>query len=311
MNLYSPPTGGHPQELPDRWRFDDGTVRNDLKSLSNTELLSLGWIGPITIPQAFTEELDDNGDPVLDENGDPVIVGDYDGETHKAVWYRAARKFVILEKHIDEALYDSGELIPDDIAKLPDWDTFEGIILQSNEMKDFISVASTKNPLVASTFPAAFFEVKNNKYNSFKIVWNELIKISPVSVNVIESIIGVAQSCNLPEEFINTIKDTLNDIIGGTIDVAQNPDWETFESLVLQSEEMKEFISVANTKNPLIASTFAPAFFEVKNAKYNSFKIVWTELTKISPVNSTVLSSIINVAKSCDLPQDFIDILEG
>lgn len=311
MNRYSSPNGGYPQELPDRWRFDDGTVRTDLKLLTDKQLLQLGWIGPIIQPQPFTEEVDENADPVLDENGDPVIVGDYDGETHKAVWYRAARKFVIVEKHIDEALYDSGELVPDDIAKLPDWDTFEGIILQSNEMKDFITFASTKNSLVASTFPAAFFEVKNNKYNSFKIVWNELIKISPVSVNVIESIIGVAQSCNLPEEFIGIIKETLSRIIDGTTVTAQNPDWETFESLVLQSKEMKDFITYANTINPLITSAFPAAFFEVKNGKYRTFKIIWGELVKMSLVDVTVLKSIVSVAVSCDLPQDFIDILKG
>jgi hypothetical protein len=90
MNLYSPPTGGHPQELPDRWRFSDGTVRTDLNSLTNAELLLLGWIGPITQPQPFTEELDEDGEVVLDEEGNPVILGDYNGETHKTVWYRAA-----------------------------------------------------------------------------------------------------------------------------------------------------------------------------------------------------------------------------
>lgn len=312
MNLYSPPTGGHPQELPDRWKFADGTVRTDLKLLNNKELIQLGWVGPIDVPQPHTKELDENGEPVLDADGNPVIIeNDYNPETHKAVWYRAARKYVIVEKHIDETPYDSGELLPEDIAKLPDWDTFEGIILQSKEIRDFIAFASTKNSLVASTFPAAFFEAKNGKYNSFKTVWNELVRISPVNVNVIESIIGVALPLNLPEEFIGIIKDTLSHILDGSSQIAQNPDWETFESLVLQSEEMKNFISIANAENPLIASTFAPAFFEVKNEKYNSFRIVWGELTKISPVDPNVLGAIINVAKSCDLPQEFISILEG
>lgn len=312
MKLYSTPRGGHPQELPDRWRFDDGTVRTDLKLLTDKQLLQLGWVGPINVPQPHTQEFDENGEPVLDVDGNPVIIkNDYDPETHKAIWYRAKRTYVILENHIDERPYDSGELLPEDIAKLPDWDTFEAIILQSKEIKDFISVASTKNPLVASAFPAAFFEAKNGKYNSFNTVWNELIKISPVDVNVIESIIGVAQSCNLPEEFIGIIKETLSHILDGSAITVQNPDWETFESLVLQSKEMKDFITYANTINPLIASAFPAAFFEVKNGKYGTFKIIWGELVKMSLVDVTVLKSIISVAKSCDLPQEFIDVLEG
>ena len=31
MNLYSPPNKGYPQELPNRWRFDDGSVVENLQ----------------------------------------------------------------------------------------------------------------------------------------------------------------------------------------------------------------------------------------------------------------------------------------
>lgn len=87
----------------------------------------------------------------------------------------------------------------------PNWDTFETIVLQSPEMKDFVEMASNKNSLVASAFPAAFYEAKKENYNSFKIVWNEMIKISPIDKNVASSIINVALSCNLPKEFMDII----------------------------------------------------------------------------------------------------------
>lgn len=313
MNLYSPPNGGHPQELPNRWRFDDGTVRTDLKLLSNSELSQLGWTGPIVTPTPLIIKFDKNGDPILDEDGNPVKEGDFNPETHKAVWYRAKRQYVILENHIDESIYDSGELLPEDIAKLPDWDNFETIVLQSKEIKEFISYASIQNSLVAATFPAAFFEAKTGKYNSFYIVWNELIKISPVDSIVIQSIVAVAKSCHLPEEFIKIIEDTLALIQDedGNDTLAKMPDWDTFEGLVLQSTEMIEFITFAATKNPLVASAFPAAFYEAKNGKYGSFKTVWNELVNISPVDVNVSASIIAVAKSCNLPQDFISIVEG
>ena len=41
---YIPPNGAYPQELPDRWRFEDGTVRTDLQTLSDGELELLGWL---------------------------------------------------------------------------------------------------------------------------------------------------------------------------------------------------------------------------------------------------------------------------
>ena len=46
---YSP-NGAHPQELPDYWRFSDGTLRTDLPELTDEELNALGWVGPIQMP---------------------------------------------------------------------------------------------------------------------------------------------------------------------------------------------------------------------------------------------------------------------
>lgn len=96
-----------------------------------------------------------------------------------------------------------------------------------------------------------------------------------------------------------------------TIEEPAEPDWDSFESVVLQSKEMKSFIDVAATENSLVAAAFPAAFFEAKNGKYNSFRIVWTELTKISPVNLQVLAGIVAIAKSCNLPKEFVGILEG
>lgn len=96
-----------------------------------------------------------------------------------------------------------------------------------------------------------------------------------------------------------------------TIEVPAEPNWDSFESVVLQSKEMKSFIDVAASQNSLVAAAFPAAFFEAKNGKYNSFKIVWTELIKLSPVNLEVLSGITAIANSCKLPKEFIDILEG
>lgn len=50
-SLYSPPSRNYPQALPNRWRFEDGTVRTDLQTLSDSELNALDWHGPITMPE--------------------------------------------------------------------------------------------------------------------------------------------------------------------------------------------------------------------------------------------------------------------
>lgn len=46
---YSP-NGAYPQELPDYWRFPDGTLRTDLPELTDEQLAELGWTGPIAMP---------------------------------------------------------------------------------------------------------------------------------------------------------------------------------------------------------------------------------------------------------------------
>jgi hypothetical protein len=48
---YSPPNGNDPQTIPDYWRDSPGEeVRTDLPDLTNAELNSLDWKGPIQMP---------------------------------------------------------------------------------------------------------------------------------------------------------------------------------------------------------------------------------------------------------------------
>lgn len=49
-DLYSPPDRSYPQKLPNYWKFEDGTIRTDLQTLSDDELHALGWHGPIEMP---------------------------------------------------------------------------------------------------------------------------------------------------------------------------------------------------------------------------------------------------------------------
>jgi hypothetical protein len=52
---YIPPSRNYPQQLPDYWRFEDGTIRRDLPELSDEKLAELGWHGPIEMPSNHFE----------------------------------------------------------------------------------------------------------------------------------------------------------------------------------------------------------------------------------------------------------------
>jgi len=228
MKQYSPPNKGYPQELPNRWRFDDGSVREDLQSLSREQLLALGWVGPITFPKPFAEKVNQDGEVILDEDGNPVLEGDYNPETHKAVWYAAQQNFVIVKKDVDETLFGTGELIltsgetPDwttfefpveeetdepisTSGETPDWNTFKSTALSSAELNRLLGEVLTIAPVVGVTFPAAFFQLQSGRYEDFNLVWNSLLSLVEVSPELIEEFISLAVSCHLPEEFIDIL----------------------------------------------------------------------------------------------------------
>lgn len=51
QKMYLPPNKKYPQELPEHWKSEDGTILN-LQTLSDEELHSLGWHGPIETPSS-------------------------------------------------------------------------------------------------------------------------------------------------------------------------------------------------------------------------------------------------------------------
>ena len=193
MNLSSPPNGAHPQEIPNRWRFENGIVRTDLQSLSNAELQSLGWIGPIIHPQPFTE------------NDESIIEGDYDPETHKVVWYRALRQYVIVEKHIDEIPFDSVELVPDsgNIPGVPDWNTFKQTAVSSVSLNLFIGSLMSIAPVAATALPATLLLLQGGTYTDFANTWGAIKTLTNIPEELIQEFVLLAESCNLPNEFVD------------------------------------------------------------------------------------------------------------
>lgn len=84
---YCPPTGGHPQELPDYWKFSNGAIRRDLQTLGDTELNLCGWDGPFTYPNAKqtikTENLIE--ERISELSGDENYVFDDETDTFTSV----------------------------------------------------------------------------------------------------------------------------------------------------------------------------------------------------------------------------------
>jgi hypothetical protein len=195
MELYSPPGNGIPQELPDRWRFANGEVRYDLNSLSNYDLSLLDWVGPF--PQLVPKQLDEDGNPVSEDY-------DYDPETHKVAWYKYFRKYIILEKHVNELPYQDGELVSE--VDRPDWKKFQGTAVALPELNAYIAQLLPICPLVAISIPTTVRDLVNGSYGEFTTIWNTISQFIAPPDSLIKDIIALAKECRLPNEFIDVFK---------------------------------------------------------------------------------------------------------
>lgn len=193
INLYSPPTGGYPQEVPDYWRFADGKIRRDLQSLSSQALNNLGWTGPISIP--VPKQVDDEGNIT---NEDEYT---YDGETHKSVWYAKERKFVIIGKEESELPYLPNAVIP----PKPDakWSEFKRQAIASVTLNTFIGTLMTVAPVAATALPVTLMSLELGNFNDFMNVWGAIENATTVPADLITEMTTLAESCNLPEEFVS------------------------------------------------------------------------------------------------------------
>lgn len=198
--LYSPPNRDFPQGLPDYWKFDNGIVRTDLRTLKTAQLNELGWSGPYTRP-------------VPKNPKDDTQPYDYDPSTQKYVWNGEELKFYIIDLEDDEIEFLNSirnpPPPPPPVIPPPNWELFEKVVLRNPMIGNLLEKAGVKNPLAASAFPASFYLTKLGDFSSFRIIWKELMRYVEVYPDVAQDTINLARGCHLPEEFISIIADFL------------------------------------------------------------------------------------------------------
>lgn len=237
QKLYCPPTGNLPQPLPDYWRFDNRVIRRDLQTLEDAELHAWGWDGPFYEPIAkhsissigFSDKktirFQNDPDYTFDEENNAWVSvnHEYDPETHKAVWYSAGRKYVILPKNQDSTEYEvpvrSGAILPSEVppgAEIYDgtirpvepqlrpvlWNQFKQSILSSPGFNQYIGAILPVLPIVATSLPVAITSLEAGKYENFRMIWSIISENAPPPTELVTSLIALANECNVPQDFI-------------------------------------------------------------------------------------------------------------
>tara|TARA_R110000868_G_scaffold79738_1_gene226742 strand:+ start:834 stop:1469 length:636 start_codon:yes stop_codon:yes gene_type:complete len=206
FKTYSAPNFGNPQELPLRWRFADGTVRTDLRQLSDEELILLDWV-PVGVPVPTQ----------VDEEGNVLQQGDYDSETHKSVWYSAQRTYIILEKNVDSTPYESGNIVDESIVTVDyvppiivpsaDWNGFRTALVSSVALNQFVASAMNIAPIAALALPATMLNIETEGFSKFGITWQAITAaVGEVPAGLITEVLSAAEEYHIPFAFTSILQ---------------------------------------------------------------------------------------------------------
>lgn len=86
-------------------------------------------------------------------------------------------------------------------------------------------------------------------------------------------------------------------------------EWDTFKATALNSSSLNEILASAYQVAPVAAGALAPALLKAEAGVPADFQAAWATIVKVVAVPSSVIESFQDVAKSCNLPSDFVQAL--
>jgi hypothetical protein len=89
------------------------------------------------------------------------------------------------------------------------------------------------------------------------------------------------------------------------------PNWNGFKSQVIISDAMNSAVLAAMPVAPIAALMLAPALNLAAEGNTGDFISIWSNLLSKELVPETVLQEVLALAYSCNLPEEFIQNLQG
>ncbi len=85
----------------------------------------------------------------------------------------------------------------------PDWNTFKTTAVASPALNAFVGDLITVAPVAATALPATLLLIESGIYKDFENTWTAIENATTVPAALIAEMTALAESCNLPQEFVN------------------------------------------------------------------------------------------------------------
>ena len=85
----------------------------------------------------------------------------------------------------------------------PDWNTFKTSAVASTNLNTFVGNLMSIAPVAATALPATLLLIESGNYKDFENTWNAIENANAVPADLITEMTTLAESCNLPEEFVS------------------------------------------------------------------------------------------------------------
>lgn len=89
------------------------------------------------------------------------------------------------------------------------------------------------------------------------------------------------------------------------------PDWNTFKQIAVSSTDLNIFIGELINIIPVAATALPATLLLLETGKYKDFENTWNTIKESINIPSKLIQEITQLATSCNLPQEFINILSG
>jgi hypothetical protein len=85
----------------------------------------------------------------------------------------------------------------------PDWNTFKQTAVASTNLNTFVGELMSIAPVAATALPATLLLLESGTYTDFENTWTAIENATTVPADLITEMVALAESCNLPQEFVS------------------------------------------------------------------------------------------------------------